>query len=109
MWLILEDEAHREGSKLCLRDFCKHRDREEVVVRPSQMRRGHQCEAADVAAAGQFHHPPLTPASGHTIISQDPCTSAFAASVLGAGYCRLRTHGGETKCSSMLVNVTWDM
>ena len=76
------DEAHREGSQLYLRDFCKDRDREEVVVGPSQMRRGDQREAADVAAAGQFHHPPLTPASGVMIISQKPCTSASAASVL---------------------------
>ena len=41
MWAMLKAEAHCEGTELWLRDFCKHRDWEEVVVRPSQVRRGH--------------------------------------------------------------------
>lgn len=40
MWAMLEEETYCEGTELCLQDFCKDRDWEKVVIRPSQVRRG---------------------------------------------------------------------
>ena len=106
---LVDQQAHHGRCQVLLRNLSEWLDWEQVVVRSGQLRRGYQCEAADVAAAGQLGHAALAAGAGEGAAAH----LALCAHKHGGGWAlrhllgKAHVHLHHSKGTCRVVSAAW--